>query len=125
MRVVLVNLLGNAARYGRRGGRILVRLDDEPQGLRGTVWNEGPGFTEAEKDRLFRRFVRLDADADLERRGTGVGLYTAWRIVQLHGGRITAESEPGHWAEFSVWLPREQGEGAAAMAGPKSQGRTS
>jgi signal transduction histidine kinase len=106
LRIALVNLIGNAARYGRRGGRIVLKVRRERDAVLAAVWNEGPGFTEEEGKRLFRRFVRLEADEALELTGSGVGLYTAWRIAQLHSGRITAESEPGRWAEFSVWLPQ-------------------
>jgi signal transduction histidine kinase len=105
LRIVFVNLVGNAARYGSRGGRVAVTVKPEGEGIAASVWNEGQGFTQEEEERLFQRFVRLDADATLERKGTGVGLYTAWRLVQLHGGRIVARSEPGQWAEFTVWLP--------------------
>ena len=52
-----------------------------------------------------RRFSRLDDPALKSRRGTGVGLYNSWRIVQLHKGRITAESKHGAWARFSFEIP--------------------
>jgi signal transduction histidine kinase len=113
LRIVFVNLIGNAARYGQPGGRIVLKMRRELGGVFVSVWNEGRGFTEEEGERLFRRFVRLEPEKSLERRGTGVGLYTAWRIVQLHAGRIVAESEPGEWAEFSVWLPDEPDGGPA------------
>jgi len=69
------------------------------------VWNSGPGFSRDQRDKLFRRFSRLDDPALKSRRGTGVGLYNSWRIVQLHKGRITAHSEQGEWAEFSFEIP--------------------
>jgi signal transduction histidine kinase len=69
------------------------------------VWNQGPGFAQAQKNRLFRRFSRLDDPALKARRGTGVGLYNAWRIIQLHKGRITAESKQGEWAKFCFEIP--------------------
>jgi signal transduction histidine kinase len=70
------------------------------------VWNEGPGFPDADRPKLFRKFSRLDAPELNRRKGTGVGLYTSWRLVQLHGGRIDADSRPGEWAEFIVTLPQ-------------------
>ena len=76
--------------------------------------NEGPGFSQAEKNKLFRRFSRLDDPALKTRRGTGVGLYNAWRIIQLHKGRITAESKHGEWAEFSFEIPATPDCAAAA-----------
>ena len=69
------------------------------------MWNTGPGFSQSQQDKLFRRFSRLDDPALKSRRGTGVGLYNSWRIVQLHKGRITADSQQGEWAEFSFEIP--------------------
>jgi len=69
------------------------------------VRNEGPGFSDEQRNQLFRRFSRLDDPALKTRRGTGVGLYNAWRIIQLHNGHITAESEQGEWAKFTFEVP--------------------
>ena len=111
LRIVLVNLLDNAVKYGREGGEVRVTLEVassrhvKPKALRFAVRNEGPGFSPADRNRLFRRFSRLD-DPELKRqKGTGVGLYSAWRIVQLHGGHISADSKKGAWAEFCVEIP--------------------
>jgi signal transduction histidine kinase len=110
LRIVTVNLLDNAVKYGNEGGDIRVKAEvlfDPKLGerLRISVWNRGPGFDTAQQDKLFRRFSRLDDPALKSRRGTGVGLYNSWRIVQLHGGRITADSKQGEWAEFSFEIP--------------------
>ncbi|MHB8799461.1 MAG: sensor histidine kinase [Thermoanaerobaculia bacterium] len=105
MTVVLVNLLGNAAKYARDGGEVRLAVRREGESLYVAVRNEGPGFRPEERARLFRRFSRL-ADPELAGRpGSGVGLYTCRRIVRLHGGRIDAESEPGRWAEFRFEIP--------------------
>jgi signal transduction histidine kinase len=110
LRIVTVNLVDNAVKYGNEGGDIRVKAEvglDEKGGerLRISVWNSGPGFSQAQQNKLFRRFSRLDDPALKSRRGTGVGLYNSWRIVQLHKGRITAESKHGEWAEFSFEIP--------------------
>jgi signal transduction histidine kinase len=111
MRVVFVNLLDNAVKYGREGGEVRVTIEVatsrhvRPEALRITVWNEGPGFSPAQRNRLFRRFSRLDDPETKGTRGTGVGLYNAWRIVQLHRGHITAEAKKGEWARFTVEIP--------------------
>ena len=109
IRIVLVNLLGNAAKYGRPGGEIRLKAIREPERLEVSVWNEGEGFRPEERGRLFQRFSRLRSSGGANKRGTGVGLYTSWRIVQLHNGRIRARSEPGQWAEFAFELtqPRQ------------------
>jgi signal transduction histidine kinase len=104
LRIVLVNLLGNAVKYGNEGGDIRLSVIREAGRLAVSVWNQGPGFSPEDRDRLFRRFSRLHSAATNDKRGTGVGLYSSWRIIQLHHGRIRARSEPGAWAEFSFEL---------------------
>ncbi len=111
LRIVLVNLLDNAVKYGNEGGEIHLTAEVSPnttkkgEKLRVSVWNAGPGFSQSQQDKLFRRFSRLDDPALKSRRGTGVGLYNAWRIIQLHKGRLTAESKHGEWAEFAFEIP--------------------
>lgn len=105
MTVVLVNLLGNAAKYAREEGEVRLRVRRDGPLLRAAVRNEGPGFRPEERARLFRRFSRLPDPELAGRPGSGVGLYTCRRIVALHGGRIEADSEPGSWAEFRFEVP--------------------
>lgn len=106
MRIVLVNLLSNAAKYGNGGGRVELALSRGEGTVSASVWNEGPGFTEDQRRSLFRKFSRLSTPELMRKRGTGVGLYTSWWIVRKHGGRIWAESEEGRWARFNVELPQ-------------------
>jgi signal transduction histidine kinase len=111
LRIVLVNLLDNAVKYGAEAGEIRLTVEAggdhyaQPHKLRMCVWNEGPGFPAEQRNKLFKRFSRLNDPALRAQRGTGVGLYNAWRIIQLHGGRITAESRHGEWAQFCFEIP--------------------
>lgn len=110
MKIVLVNLIGNAVKYGHEAGEIRVTVNPAADAsgemrLALSVWNEGPGFPPSERGRLFRKFSRLQVPELQRQKGTGVGLYTVWRIVRLHGGRITARSEFGSWAEFTAEIP--------------------
>jgi signal transduction histidine kinase len=106
LRIVLVNLLGNAVKYGHRDGDIRLRVVRESDRLEVSVWNAGPGFMPEDRGRLFQRFSRLRSSHGENKRGTGVGLYSSWRILQLHNGRIRARSEPDAWAEFSFEVPQ-------------------
>ncbi len=106
MQIVAVNLLSNAVKYGFESGEIRVSVADNDDAMVFSVRNEGPGFDEAAKSKLFAKFSRLD-DPELKKaKGTGVGLYTVWRIIHKHGGTIVADSEKGSWAQFTVTLPK-------------------
>jgi len=120
LKIVLVNLLSNAAKYGYEEGEIRLSAAVEDGALRAAVRNDGPGFAESERSRLFRKFSRLKSPRLRQEKGTGVGLYTVWRIVSLHGGRVDARSEPDAWAEFTFEIPQPLpdggGRGAPASA---------
>ncbi len=123
LRIVLINLLGNAVKYGRPGGLIRLRARQAGDGFQMSVYNEGPGWPPEERARLFRKFSRLQAPDLRAKKGTGLGLYTAWRIVRLHGGRVEAHSEQGSWAEFSLVIPQPLGPSRVArIHGPAPSG---
>jgi len=105
MRIVLTNFLTNAAKYGKEGGQARLEVKPEPGGLCASLWNEGPGFAADQGAKLFQKFQRLDTEATRGRRGSGLGLFLCRHIMELHGGRVWAESEPGRWARFGFSLP--------------------
>jgi signal transduction histidine kinase len=115
LRVVVTNLLSNAVKYGRESGELRLTVRREPHELAVRVWNEGPGFPPAQRGLLFRRFSRLTTPELRKRRGTGLGLYNARRIILLHGGRVGADSLEGAWAEFWFSIPQPLGDGPAAI----------
>jgi signal transduction histidine kinase len=106
LKVAVVNLLDNAVKYGREHGRVRINVAHDGARLTVIVWNEGAGWPTGQQERLFRRFSRLQTPELLKEKGTGLGLYTAWRIVLAHGGRIAAASEHQHWAEFRIEIPQ-------------------
>lgn len=106
LKIVAVNFLGNAVKYGREGGLVRASVEQTADRISLIVWNEGPGFPASQRGRLFRKFSRLDTAELRKRKGTGVGLYTSWRIVRLHGGRVDAASQEGEWAEFRFDIPQ-------------------
>jgi hypothetical protein len=105
LKVVMVNLLGNAVKYGIENGEVRVTAGLREGNLEVSVWNRGPGFSPEQRPRLFRKFSRLESPELKQRKGTGVGLYTCWRIIELHDGTMDARSEEGAWAEFSFRFP--------------------
>jgi signal transduction histidine kinase len=105
LRIVAVNLIGNAVKYGNVKGRIRLRTERAGDSIRVSVWNEGPGFPESEKKNLFKKFSRLKTPELMGRKGSGIGLYLSWKALQAHGGKIRADSEEGKWAEFVFELP--------------------
>jgi signal transduction histidine kinase len=106
LKIVMTNLVGNAVKYGSECGEVRITVRHVPTQFRVSVWNEGPGFSEAEKHKLFRKFSRLDSPELRKQKGTGVGLYSCWQIAQLHGGHIRARSLEGQWAEFYFYVPQ-------------------
>jgi len=107
IRIVAVNLIGNAVKYGNVKGRIRIHARSSENAAQISVWNEGPGFPETEKKNLFKKFSRLQTPELIGRKGSGIGLYLSWKALQAHGGRIRANSEEGKWAEFVFELPVE------------------
>jgi signal transduction histidine kinase/CRP-like cAMP-binding protein len=122
MQIVLSNLLSNAVKYGNAGSGVRLTLAHNPSKFRVEVWNEGPGFEERDRSKLFRKFSRVPSPELMKEKGTGIGLYTAWRLIQLHRGKIRAISEPGQWAEFIFEIPQpvSQDPGTAEHDSPQS-----
>jgi len=101
---VLDNLINNAIKYSPEGTTIHVSLTETGGKVSVAVKDEGPGFTEEDKNRLFQRFTRLSAQPTGGENSTGLGLSIAKGLVEAHGGRLIADSE-GKGATFTVELP--------------------
>ncbi len=107
MTSVFQNLLSNAIKYGNEGGKIFmgVKKDAKAGCYKFNILNEGPGFTEEEAKELFTKFSRFRAENFGTKSGTGVGLFVTKGIIEKHGGKIWAESEPGEYANFLFTVP--------------------
>ena len=104
---LLVNLVGNALKYSPPGGTVTLGAEPDGDAVTLSVKDEGPGIAPADRARLFTKFFRAGDPVALKTPGTGLGLAICKGIVDAHGGRIWAESEPGKGAVFKVRLPRE------------------
>jgi two-component system phosphate regulon sensor histidine kinase PhoR len=108
---VVQNLVQNAIKYGRTGGKVDMRLSREaaasgrPQGFRIDVIDDGPGIAPQHLPRLTERFYRVNVAASREKGGTGLGLAIVKHILNRHRGELVITSKPGHGSTFSVFLP--------------------
>lgn len=105
MNQVFGNLVENAIKYGRSGGRIRVGARAVADGIEFFVQDFGPGMASEHLGRIFERFYRVDKARSRESGGTGLGLAIVKHVVQAHGGRVRAESELGSGATFFFTLP--------------------
>jgi two-component system phosphate regulon sensor histidine kinase PhoR len=109
---VFTNLLDNAIKYGKRGGRIRLVADRagadprfEPNGIIISVADEGQGIPREHLPRLTERFYRVDKGRSRAVGGTGLGLAIVKHVVNRHRGRLRIDSVEGQGTTFTVWLP--------------------
>jgi len=100
------NLIGNALRYCREGGRVSVRLVDTGKLVRLVVEDDGIGIPPEDQERIFEEFYRTAAAQEVSDLGTGLGLAIVRKFVTDLGGRIDVQSELDQGATFTVVLPR-------------------
>ncbi len=102
LRRALRNLIENAVRYGTR---CRVRIEGDRHEVRILVEDDGPGIPEAEQERVFEPFVRLEGSRSSQTGGIGLGLAIARSIVRAHGGDIRLANRPGGGLAVTVALP--------------------
>jgi signal transduction histidine kinase len=104
IRQVIFNLMSNAVKFTPAGGSVGVSAAQVDGELRISVADTGPGVPPEDRDRIFEEFQQTSAGAE-QRDGTGLGLALSKRLVELHGGRIWVDSEPGSGSTFTFTLP--------------------
>jgi signal transduction histidine kinase len=115
MRLVVGNLIENAVRYNRPGGRVDVRAWRSGDDVVLEVADTGIGIAEADKARVFERFYRVDRARSRAAGGTGLGLALVRHAAERHGGEVSVESVLGEGTTFRVVLPvAAAGEGSRA-----------
>ena len=106
IRQVVDNLLGNSVKYSAKGSRVLVECEADDQNILTRVHDEGIGISPQELDKIFERFYQASSSAQTHKAGgVGLGLAICKGIIEAHGGRIWAESEPGRGSTFTFTLP--------------------
>lgn len=102
---VWTNLISNAIKYTRPGGRVRITLEEKEEWAVGTVEDTGIGIAPEDQSRIFEEFHRTAQAKEMEPRGTGLGLSLVKRIVQGHDGTIEVESALGKGSRFTFRLP--------------------
>jgi two-component system, OmpR family, phosphate regulon sensor histidine kinase PhoR len=106
---VFTNLLENALKYTPKGSRLEVGASTAGETeVECFVTDNGPGIPAADLPQIFERFYRVDKGRSRETGGTGLGLSIVKHIIQMHGGRVWAESQEGRGLTIRFRLPRKQ-----------------
>ncbi|HZB96857.1 MAG TPA: ATP-binding protein [Herpetosiphonaceae bacterium] len=105
IQMVLSNLLTNAVKYSPEGGVVRIGGWVEDSEVLVYVSDQGIGIAPEDRERIFDRFYRADNSLSRATQGAGLGLYLAKVIIEAHGGRIYAESQPGGGTRFVFTLP--------------------
>lgn len=100
---VLVNLLGNAIKFTPEGGSVTVEAEEEDGAVEICVTDTGPGISEEQQEKLFRKFSQLQSEQ--KKQGTGLGLAFVKMAVDAHDGRVWVDSELGEGSSFCFVIP--------------------
>ena len=111
LKQILFNLLNNAVKFTPDGGTVCLRAQRSgEEGLEISVEDTGIGMKKEDMPKLFKEFSQIESSYDKNYEGTGLGLALTKRLVELHGGRIWAESDYGKGSRFAFVIPiRQQG----------------
>ncbi len=114
---VLWNLLANAIQFTPRHGRVVVRVEREPERFLVSVEDDGIGIPDSELPHVFERFRQVDGSATRGHAGMGIGLALARSLVELHGGTIWVTSIVGQGSRFTFSVPIRGAERRAGDSG--------
>jgi signal transduction histidine kinase len=106
VRMVVENLIDNASKYSGEGTTIRVAIVAEGSEVHVKVTDQGVGIDPSDQSKLFAKFSRIHNPLSAQVGGSGLGLYWAKKIIDLHGGAIQVESKVGHGTTFRIDLPK-------------------
>src|SRR5262249_31826013 len=101
---VLINLVGNAIKF-TDAGEIVIKAEASKGAFFVLVRDTGPGISATDQAKLFQEFQQADNAITRKKGGTGLGLAISKRIIEMHGGGIWVESQPGQGSTFAFTLP--------------------
>ncbi|MCG8570850.1 MAG: HAMP domain-containing histidine kinase [Spirochaetes bacterium] len=105
---IMDNLLSNAIKFSQYNKSIWIEAGRIKDNIYCSIKDEGPGFTEVDKNEIFKKYQKLSAKPTNNESSTGLGLYLIKKFIELHNGDIFLESEPGQGATFTVEFPAYQ-----------------
>ena len=105
LKQILLNLLSNAIKFTAEGGAVTLEARRDTSHVHIAVRDTGVGISKEDQGVIFEEFRQVGTDYARKAEGTGLGLALTLRFVQMHGGRLSVESEPGVGSVFKVELP--------------------
>jgi signal transduction histidine kinase len=103
--IAVSNLLKNAIMFTNEGGHVFVQVEQVPGYVKISVIDDGIGIPAADLSRIFERFYQVESHLTRKHGGMGLGLSVSKVMVEMHGGRIWAESQDGKGSTFTILLP--------------------
>ena len=108
--MVFDNILDNAGKYSKEGTTVSIKIAQDKDNTIVTIKDEGVGISQKDLDKLFVKFVRIDNPLSASVKGTGLGLYWAKKVLDLHGGSIKATSSINKGSVFEISIPSNKAE---------------
>lgn len=107
IRMVVENLISNASKYSFEDSQITVKTGIRDNYIYIAITDQGVGIAEVDREKLFKKFSRIDNELSLQVGGSGIGLYIDKVLIELHGGHIEVASELGKGSVFTIFLPKD------------------
>ena len=116
--IALSNLVKNALQFTETGGHVTIGVEEDAGYYKVTVIDDGIGISARDLPRVFERFFQVETHLTRRYGGMGLGLAVAKAIIELHGGRIWAESAEGKGSKFTFLVPAGQPQNSSSAPGP-------